>query len=78
MGATYIGGAHDTADLFHRVEIRAQTTVHGEDLLVDDGGNREAVEAVGKSLPKFDVVSALALIVETVDTVDRGTLVVST
>jgi hypothetical protein len=52
--------------------------VHGEDLLIDDGGNGKAVEAVGESLPKLDVVSALALIVETVDTVDRGTLVVTT
>lgn len=52
--------------------------MHGKDLLVNDGGNGEAVEAVGESLPELDVVSALALIVETVDTVDRGTLVVST
>lgn len=52
--------------------------MHGEDLLINDGGNGETVEAVGESLPKLDVVSALALIVETVDTVDRGTLVVST
>lgn len=52
--------------------------MHGEDLLVNDGGNRETVKAVGESLPELDVVSALALIVETVDTVDRSTLVVST
>jgi hypothetical protein len=64
--------------LLHGVEVGAQTTVHGENLLINDGGNRKAVEAVGESLPQLDVVSALALIVETVDTVDRGTLVVST
>lgn len=52
--------------------------MHGEDLLINDGSNGETVEAVGESLPELDVVSALALIVETVDTVDRGTLVVST
>lgn len=52
--------------------------MHSEDLFVNDGSNRKAVEAVGESLPELDVVSALALIVETVDTVDRGTLVVST
>jgi hypothetical protein len=44
--------------------------VHGEDLLVNDGSNGKAVEAVGESLPELDVVSALALIVEAVDTVD--------
>ena len=75
---TYIRGTHDTADLLHGVEVGAQTTVHGEDLFINDGGNRKAVEAVGESLPQLDVVSALALIVETVNTVDRGTLVVST
>jgi len=51
--------------------------VHGEDLLVNDGSNGQAVEAVGESLPQLDVVSSLALIVETVDAVDRGTLVVA-
>ena len=74
---TYIGGAHDTSDLLHRVEVGTQTTVHGEDLLVNDGSNVQAVEAVGKGLPQLDVVSSLALIVETVDAVDRGTLVVA-
>jgi hypothetical protein len=51
--------------------------VHCEDLLVNDGSNRKAVEAVRKCLPKLDVVSTLALVVEAVDTVDGSTLVVS-
>ena len=44
--------------------------MHGEDLLVNDGGNGQAVEAVGEGLPQLDVVSSLALIVKTVDAVD--------
>lgn len=51
--------------------------MHGEDLLVDDSGDRQAVEAIRKSLPELDVVTTLALIVEAVDTVDGGALVVS-
>ena len=51
--------------------------MHGEDLLINDGSNGQAVEAVGKSLPQLDVVASLALVVETVDTVDGGTLVVT-
>lgn len=51
--------------------------MHGEDLLVDDSSNGKAVEAIGEGLPQLDVVAALALIVETVDTVDGGTLVVA-
>lgn len=51
--------------------------MHGEDLLVDDSSDGEAVEAVCESLPKLDVVSSLALVVEAIDTVDGGALVVA-
>jgi len=75
--ATYVGRAHDSADLLHRVQIGAQSTVHGEDLLINDGSNREAVKAVRECLPQLDVVPTLALVVEPVDAVDRGALVVA-
>lgn len=32
--------------------------MHREYLFVNDGCDRQAVEAIGKSLPEFDVVSA--------------------
>ena len=51
--------------------------MHGEDLLVDDRSNWQAVEAVSEGLPQLDVVSALALVVEPVNAVDGGTLVVA-
>lgn len=51
--------------------------MHGEDLLVNDSGNWQAVEAVGERLPQLDVVTSLALVVETVDAVDAGALVVA-
>lgn len=75
---TYISRTHDTADLFHRVQVGTQTTVHGEDLLIDDGGNRQAVEAIGECLPELDVVPPFAFIIETIDSVDGGALVVPT
>jgi hypothetical protein len=75
---TYIGGTHNPADLLHRVQVGAETSVHGENLLVNDGRDGKAVEAVGESLPQLDVVTALALVIESINTVDRGTLVVST
>jgi hypothetical protein len=74
---TYISGAHDTAYLLHGVEIRAQTAMHSEDLLVDDRSDGQAVEAIGERLPQFDVVPALALVVEAIDTVDAGAFVVA-
>lgn len=52
--------------------------MHGENLLVNDGRNRQAVEAISKSLPQLDIVPALALVVKTVDTVDGRALVVTT
>lgn len=51
--------------------------MHGEDLLIDDGSNGEAVEAVGEGFPQLDVVPSLALVVEAVNAVDRGALVVA-
>ena len=52
--------AHDTSYLFHTLEIGAQTSMHGEYLLVNDGGDRQAVEAVGERLPQLDVVPSFA------------------
>jgi hypothetical protein len=74
---THVSWAHDTADLLHGVQIGAEATVHGENLLIDDGGDGEAVEAVCEGLPELDVVPSLALIVEAIDTVDGSTLVVT-
>lgn len=51
--------------------------MHSENLLVDDGSDRQAVEAVGKGLPQLNVVPPLALIVEPIDAVDRGAFVVT-
>lgn len=34
--------------------------MHRKNLLVDDGGDGQAVEAVGERLPQFDVVPAFA------------------
>jgi len=76
-GVTHICRAHHSADLFHRVEVRAKSTMHSEDLLVDDSRNGQAVEAVGEGLPQPDVVPPLALVVEAIDTIDRCALVVT-
>ena len=48
-----------------------------EDLLIDDSSNGKTIETVCERLPEFDVVSALTLIVETVDTVNRSTFVIA-
>ena len=47
-------------DLLHGLEVGAEAAVAAEDLLVHDGGHRQAVEAVGERLPQLDVVPPLA------------------
>jgi len=74
---THVCWSHDAPDLLHGVQVWAETTVHGEDLLVDDSGDGETVEAVRECLPQLDVVAALALVVEAVDAVDRRAFVVA-
>ena len=49
---------------------------NGAYLLIDEGSNGQAVEAVGEGLPEPDVVSSLALIIESIDAVDGGALMV--
>jgi len=51
--------------------------VHAQDFFVNESSNRETVEAVGEGFPQFDIVSSLAFVVETINTVDGGALVVS-
>lgn len=51
--------------------------MHCEDLFINDSCNWQAVEAVCKGLPQFDIIPSFAFIVESVDAVDRCTLVVS-
>lgn len=51
--------------------------MHREDLLVDDGSDWQAVEAVCECLPQLDVVPSLAFVVESIDSIDRCALVVS-
>lgn len=70
---------HTTSSyLLHGLQIGRQAAVAAKDLFVNDGSHRKAVEAVGERLPQLDVVAALALIVETIDAVDAGALVVAT
>ena len=51
--------------------------MHSEDLVVDNCCDRQTIKTIGKDLPKFDAVSALAFVVEAIDTVNRGAFVVT-
>lgn len=72
-----VGGSGEATDLVKGGKVGREAAVHAEDLIVNEGGNGEAVEAVGEELPEADIEAALALIVEAVDAVDGGALVVA-
>lgn len=74
---TYISRSHNPADLFHRVEVRGQSSMHSEDLLVNDGCDWKTVETIRESFPQLYVVSSFTLVVEAIYTIDGGTLMVA-
>lgn len=73
----HIDWALDLGNPVKAVEVGGEATVHAKDLLIDEGGNREAVEAIGEELPKAHTEAALALVIKAIDAVDGGALVVS-
>lgn len=48
-----------------------------KDLLIDNSGDREAVEDIAKGFPELDIVPTTTLIVKAVDAVDACALMVS-
>lgn len=56
----HVRGPHNTSNLLHGLQVWRQASVAAEDLLIYNGCDGQAVEAVGESLPQFDVVSSLA------------------
>jgi len=52
--------------------------VHANDLIVNDGRTRKAIEGIAKGLPHLDREATTALIVKSVDSVDSRALVVAT
>jgi hypothetical protein len=73
-----IGRPNNTFYLVQTGELGAKTTVHAKDLFINHGGTGKTVEAIGKSLPELNSESSLALIVKSVNTVDRCTFMVTT
>ena len=51
--------------------------MNAENLIIYNGSDWEAVEALDELLPQLESVSALALIVEAIDSVDGAALVIT-
>mmetsp|Transcript_23177 Transcript_23177/g.37615 ORF Transcript_23177/g.37615 Transcript_23177/m.37615 type:complete len:263 (+) Transcript_23177:584-1372(+) len=73
----HVGGSDDALDLIQARKLRTQPPMGAEYLLVDDRRAREAIEAIRKCFPQLDPEAALALVVESVNAVDRRALVIT-
>mmetsp|Transcript_23797 Transcript_23797/g.46757 ORF Transcript_23797/g.46757 Transcript_23797/m.46757 type:complete len:207 (-) Transcript_23797:283-903(-) len=72
----HVGRSDDSSDLVEVVEFWGEASVHTEDLLIDNRGHRQTVEAVSEGLPQLHVVPPFTFVIEAVDPVDRCALVV--
>jgi hypothetical protein len=73
----HICGSHNSLDLFETAKFWAKSSMHAKNFLVNDSCNWETVETISKCFPELDVVASLALIIESIDSVDGCALVVS-
>ena len=51
--------------------------MHAENFLVDQSSNGQAIENVAENAPESDGVAAFAFVVEAVDAIDLGALMVT-
>lgn len=51
--------------------------MHTEDFLINEGGDRKAVEDIREDLPESDRIPAFAFVIEAVNAVDLGALVIA-
>lgn len=73
----HVGRSSDFAELVELVKVRTQTTMHAQNLVINQSGNWQAVEHVNELLPDFDRESSLAVVVESVHSVNLGDLMVT-
>ena len=73
----HISWTDDVLNLVQVFQLWTQTSMHAENFLINQGGHWEGVEDITEYFPKSDRVSTLALIVETINTIDLCTLVVT-
>lgn len=56
---TYISWSYNTFDLFHRIEVRTQSSMNSEYPFIEDRRNWHAIEAINENFPQTDVISLL-------------------
>ena len=66
----HIGWPQNLINLLKIIKLWRKTSVNAENFVVDNGSYWEAIEALNELFPKLKTISALALIVETVNSVN--------
>ena len=67
----------NVSELFQIGQLGADSSVDAQNFVVDNGRAWQTIEDVREGLPELDRVSSLALVIESVNPVDRGTLVIA-
>ena len=72
-----IARTSNVGDLIHLAEFGGQSTVHANDLVVNDRATRQAIKGVAKLLPHFHGKATTAFVVKPINTIDARAFVVS-
>lgn len=64
-------------DLVQVFQLGRETSVHTEDLLVDNRRHWQTVKNVRECFPEFDGITTLAFIIETIDAINLSALVIA-
>jgi len=76
-GVGDVAGSHDVSDLFHLTKFRTQPPMHTNNLIINNSRTRQTIKSVTELFPNFNRKTTAALVVETVDAVYAGALVVA-
>jgi len=79
-----LNGSLDIAEIIDTIEVRRKPSMHTQNLFINKRHNGHGIENIYKILPDLEVIasltlitSLLTLIVEAIDAIDAGTLMVA-
>merc|ERR1712187_160523 len=70
--------ADKPTNLIHVINLWRKSTMHADDLLIDEAANRHAIEHVAELFPELDIITAFAFVIEAINPSDRCAFVIST
>ena len=74
----HVARARNVGNLFHLRKLRRESSVHTDNLIVNDGTAGQAVKGIAELLPHLDREATTALVVKAINAINAGALVVAT